>query len=174
MLISENNMAKPVQNFSQKRLVPIIIMTNTLLLLFIFVIAIFAVQLKIISRSKSPLTESKPVNYSGIFKAGAVGEKEVVAADLPSVLYNTSGKIREIKTDRIIIFGSGSSFADQQPRDLTLLITSSTIIKTKDRSNSYKGSNGLTILQNGMEISVEGGENIRGKTEFQVNYINIL
>jgi hypothetical protein len=175
MLISENNVAKPAQSLLQKKVVPIVLITNTLLLLLIFTVAIFAVQLKVISRSKSPVTELKP-NYSGSFKAGIIGEEEASTkfAEFPQVLYNTSGKIKEIRTDRIIITGSGASFADQQPRDLILLVTSSTITNTKDGSKSYTGSSGLMILKSGMEILVEGAENIRGKTEFMANYINIL
>lgn len=123
-----------------------------------------------------PLTEE----VAEPFKAGEVGEvseeemKEKGISSLSPVVFNTSGVISEVKSDRLIVQGSGSNFSDQQPRELTLIFTDSTIINDPAKKSFYKGLKGLEKLKPGAKISIEGIENIRGKTEFKVSGINIL
>ncbi len=93
---------------------------------------------------------------------------------LPPVIFNESGTIKEIKKDSLVIAGTGYNFADQKPRDLTLKFTAVTKTKTKDKTKFWLGFEGLKNLAVGDEINFESPENIRGKTEFEVSYINKL
>jgi len=74
----------------------------------------------------------------------------------------------------LIVEGDGFNFADQKPRELTIIFTDSTITFEKNREIKYQGLTGLKHLKEGMKILISGDENIRGKTEFKVRTINIL
>lgn len=123
---------------------------------------------------KPPLVEETPEE----FKGGEVGEttetEEREVLPLPQVIFNTSGTILEVKADRLVAQGSGSNFADQKPRELTIIFTDSTTIFKTNQKVRYQGLDGLKYLTPGMEISIEGAENIRGKNEFRASIINIL
>ena len=119
------------------------------------------------------------------FGAGEVGEVMVkdektgeqaplVSPIMPLVISNTAGTIIEVKTDRVIIRGSGSNFADEKPRILTAVFTADTI--TFDKTSTFRqiGAVGLKRLEPGMQILIGSPENIRGKTEFKVKTIKIL
>ncbi len=119
--------------------------------------------------------------------AGKVGEtKETLAGEeivilppelggpprvLPPAIFNESGTIKEIKNDSLILEGTGYNFADQKPRDLTLKFTENTVTNAQDRTKQF-GFEGLTHLKVGDSITFESPENIRGKTEFEVSYVN--
>lgn len=111
-------------------------------------------------------------------KAGEVGEiseeemKEKGILPLTLVIFNTSGVISEVKSDRLIVQGSGSNFADQQPRELTVIFTTSTTTFGPTQGIKYQGEEGLKYLKIGEKISIAAPENIRGKTQFIVDYIN--
>jgi hypothetical protein len=105
-------------------------------------------------------------------KIGEPKEEEKPQAELPLVISNTTGTIKEIKEDRVIILGDGSNFADQKPRELTLIFTETTITFGPGQKVKYVGLEGLKYLKVGEEIRISSSENIRGKTEFLVNYIN--
>jgi len=106
------------------------------------------------------------------FGAGTVGE--VSDTDLPAAIFNTTGIIKEIKEDRLVAQGDGSNFADQQPRELTLIFTADTITFEPGQKVFYQGLEGLKYLKPGMNILIDGAENIRGKTEFKINTINLI
>jgi len=95
-------------------------------------------------------------------------------ASLPPVIFNTTGTITEVKADRIIVAGSGSNFVDQLPRDLNVIFTRETTTFSLGQTLQVQGFGGLKKLVPGMKISIQGDENIRGKTEFKARYINIL
>jgi len=109
------------------------------------------------------------------FGAGKIGEiTEEKNLSLPPAVFNTTGIINEIKKDGLIVQGSGSNFADQVPRTLTLIFTEATTVFEPGQKVFYQGLEGLKYLKPGMEILIDGDENIRGKTEFKTKTINIL
>ena len=113
----------------------------------------------------------KPGEIGEISEAG-IGKEEI--QPIHPVIFNTSGTILEIKPDRLTVQGSGSNFADQKPRNLTLIFSDSTLTMKLGTKIKYQGLEGLKYLKSGMEILIEGNENIRGKTEFEARYIQIL
>jgi hypothetical protein len=128
----------------------------------------------------TPITP--PETTEEILKPGEVGEPPEDqtpqlppgTSELPSVVFNTSGKIIEIKSDRLIVAGSGSNFADQKPRELTVIVDSLTTTMKLGQQIKYQGLEGLKYLSAGAEIIIESNENIRGKTEFRAEYVHIL
>lgn len=102
---------------------------------------------------------------------GPSGAPEII---LPAVILNSSGQIKEIKENGLIIAGDGPTFADLKPRDLTLLYTATTQTVSPDRTKIWKGLEGLKHLKVGQQIIFESPENIRGKIEFKVSYVNQL
>jgi len=106
--------------------------------------------------------------------AGQIGEIPEKEIRLPVSIFNTTGEIREIKKDRVLVWGSGTNFADQKPRELTLIFTKATLVFKQGQKKFYQGLEGLKYLKPGMKILIEGDENIRGKTQFKVRTINIL
>jgi len=116
-----------------------------------------------------------------ILAPGKIGEIEkteitegVQISELPQVIFNIEGTIIEIKTDRLIVQGSGSNFTDQKPRELTLIFTDETITFETGQKAQYQGMEGLKHLKIGEEVNISSPENIRGKTQFKVDYINKL
>ena len=103
---------------------------------------------------------------------GELGGPEKVI--LPPAIFNGSGLIKEIKETSLIIESTGYNFADQKPRDLTLIYNDYTKTIAGDMTKSIKGPEGLKELNLGEAITFESPENIRGKTEFEVLYINKL
>ena len=123
--------------------------------------------------TQKPSLGSPPIGQL-ILEPGETGEiqgqeaSEVLSVpNLPSIISNTSGIIKETKEDRLIVQGSGSNFADQESRVLTVVFTNSTITFNQDRKNRYQGADGLELLKTGMKVYIEGAENIRGKTNFK-------
>ena len=114
------------------------------------------------------------------FRSGNIGEipeEEIEAKEippLPPVIFNTTGIISEVEPNKLLVQGSGSNFSDQKPRELTLTFIDSTTTFDPEQKIQYKGLEGLKHLKEGMKISIEGAENIRGKTEFKASGINIL
>lgn len=113
------------------------------------------------------------------FKAGEIGEPETPeekenAPSLLLLIVNTTAQVKEIKENGIIALGSGSNFVDQKPRELTLLFTRETLVGKIGSRNFQIGLEGLKELKPGMQILIEGDENIRGKTQFKIKTINII
>jgi len=106
--------------------------------------------------------------------AGTIGEVSDQETDLPAAIFNTTGVIKEIKKDSLIAQGDGSNFEDGQQRELTLIFTAETITFEPGQKVFYKGLEGLKYLKSGMNILIDGAENIRGKTEFKINTINLI
>jgi hypothetical protein len=90
---------------------------------------------------------------------------------LPPAIFNESGQIKEVKEDSLVIAGTGYNFADQKPRDLTLKFSPNTVTNAQVGAKQI-GFEGLTHLKVGDSITFESPENIRGKTEFDVTYVN--
>jgi len=154
---------------------------TVILILFNLAIIIFWINFWIGLKKVSPKIVEKPVpkveEIPEEFKPGETGEPkegEKPLIELPLVISNTSGTVKEIKKDRLIILGDGSNFSDQKPRELTLILTDSTITFEPGQKIKYEGLEGLKHLKAGDLISISSPENIRGKTEFIVNYINKL
>jgi len=154
---------------------------TVILILFNIAIVIFWINFWVGLKKVSPpkITE-KPKQAEEIaepFKKGEIGEpkgEEKPQIELPLVISNTSGTVKEIKKDRLIILGDGSNFSDQKQRELTLIFTDSTITFEPGQKIKYQGFEGLKHLKVGDQISISSSENIRGKTEFIVNYVNKL
>jgi len=91
---------------------------------------------------------------------------------MPSVIFNTTGVVVSIQEDGIIIEGNGSNFEDQKSRNLNIKFTDKTITFEKGKVARYQGLDGLNYLFAGDKVSIESLENIRGKTDFSVSYIN--
>lgn len=110
-----------------------------------------------------------------LIKDEASGEEEpLVSSTMPPVIFSTTGVILDIESNGIAIRGSGTNFADNFPRDLTVIFTAETKTFNKNQSVSWKGEIGLSKLEKGMEVLVEGYSNIRGKAGFEVKTVNIL
>ena len=156
------------------------ILTVILILINVFIIIFwinFWLGLKKVSPPKIAEKPKQTEEIAEPFKKGEIGEpegEEKPQIELPPVISNTSGTVKEIKKDRLIILGDGSNFSDQKPRELTLIFTDSTIIFEPGQKIEYEGFEGLKHLKAGDLISISSPENIRGKTEFTVNYINKL
>lgn len=100
------------------------------------------------------------------------GTPEIV---LPMVIFNSSGRIKEIKEDRLVVVGDGTTFADLKPRDLTLIYISTTQTSSStDKTKIWQGLEGLKHLKIDQLIIFESPENIRGKIEFEVSYVKQL
>ena len=118
-------------------------------------------------------------------EAGSIGEvfvkdeetgEEVPlkTATMPPALFNFAGTVKEVLANGLIIVGDGHSFADNQPRELTILFRDETVTTSADRQGRFAGLVGLDHLTVGQRVLIESDENIRGKLKFQVNYLNIL
>lgn len=154
-----------------------------LILLDLFTI-FFCTSLFILFKNKpvsSPVTGKTPLQPGELaeeYKSGTTGEiseeeakqKEIIP--MPEAIFNTQGTISAVQADRLIVEGDGSSFADQQPRTIVVVFTDSTITFSPGQKTKYIGLEGLKTLKSGMNISINGDENIRGKTEFKARIIN--
>jgi len=131
--------------------------------------------LKKVSQPKITESPKQIEEIAGPFERGEVGEpkgEEKAQIELPPVISNTSGTVKEIEKDRLMILGDGSNFSDQKPRELTLILTDSTITFEPGQKVKYEGFDGLKHLKISDQISISSSENIRGKTEFTISYIN--
>ena len=171
------NLRKKIQSLSQtqQNLITVI------LILFNLAIIIFWINFWIgLKKVPPPKITENPKQVEEIatpFKKGEIGEPkegEKPQTELPLVISNTSGTVKEIKKDRLIVLGDGSNFSDGKQRDLTLIFTDSTVTFEPGQKIKYQGFEGLKHLKVGDQISISSSENIRGKTEFIVNYINKL
>lgn len=161
--------------------------TVILVLLHIFIIGLISVLFIRFSQKKCQTIKNsaKSVEISEQMKPGNTGEvmvknnetgkeESLVTSTMPLVIFDTTGKILEVKNDRIIVKGDGFSFADEQPRDLTIIFIDSTLTLGKDQTQRYEGLSGLKYLKAGMEIIIDSDSNIRGKTEFDARTVKIL
>jgi hypothetical protein len=150
---------------------------TVILILFNLAIIVFWINFWLGLKKVPPKIVEKPEEIAEPFKKGEIGEPkggEKPQIELPPVISNTSGTVKEIKKDRLIVLGDGSNFSDQKQRDLTLIFTDSTVTFEPGQKIKYQGFEGLKHLKVGDQISISSPENIRGKTEFVVNYINKL
>jgi len=93
--------------------------------------------------------------------------------EFPSVVFDTSGRIEQVKSDHLVVQGSGSNFEDKKPRTLALMFNESTIVMKLGAKDKYFGLEGLEHLRSSMDILIQGEGNIRGKTKFTISYIYI-
>lgn len=108
-------------------------------------------------------------------KPGTIGETEnPPVSELPPAMFSTTATIKEVTGMGLKVQGSGSNFNDQQARILTIVFINSTLTVKLGEKIRYQGLEGLKYLKAGMEVLIEGEENIRGKVQFQARYITIL
>jgi hypothetical protein len=175
------NLRKKIQslNQTQQNIVTVI------LILFNSAIIVFWINFWIgLKKVPPPKIVEKPEEIAESLKPGEVGEIKVkgetgqetplITPTLPLSIFSTTGVILEVKNDRVIVKGDGFNFADQKPRELTIIFTNSTLVFSKGQKMQYEGLAGLKYLKSGMEILIGSDENIRGKTEFKAKTINIL
>lgn len=122
------------------------------------------------------------VNFSGDkLSPGIIGELEGAntstensfVANFPEAIFNTSGKITDITDQTLVVEGSGSNFEDQQPRRLVVVFNSSTVVLRLGDNEKLYGFDGLNHLERGMNVLIQGQENIRGKIKFVAGYVYI-
>lgn len=121
------------------------------------------------------ITEEEALKQAQAGGTGELTEEQMKEQEIlppTPVISNTKGKITQVRLDTILVEGDGSNFVDKQPRTLTVKFTESTITYDSAKRISYTGLEGLKHLKFNMNVSVEGVENIRGKTEFFANAIN--
>lgn len=171
----------------------LLILIFAVILLFLYSLYSYLSFLKLKESVKPPESSESPTVYNPPaiqplpenLKQGATGEvkvkdeitqKEVplVTSDMPSVIFGTAGKIKEIKSDRLVVSGTGDNFADNISRLLNVIFTDGTITFGKSQANRYVGKEGLIHLKAGMEILIDSAENIRGKSEFNAKTINVI
>lgn len=101
-------------------------------------------------------------------------EVPLIDSNVPKIIFNTAGAVKEVRPDRLIVGGNGSNFADGRPRNLTLVFTSETLTIGKGESFRCFGEECLKHFKSGMKVSISSDENIRGKVKFKVKKIKIL
>lgn len=165
-------------NKNQKIVLTVILVTIHIVVITFLISCFLCPNKRKSSQSNQVLIKQEEIPEP--YKAGGEGElteEEIKNQNiLPplSVISNTSGKIIQVRLTSILVKGDGSNFVDQQPRDLTVNFTDSTITSNNTKNTSYSGLEGLKYLQAGMDIVIQGAENIRGKTEFYASIINII
>ena len=165
---------------------PKILVLTVIVIVIISGVLVFGLWLGKKSASPPPqetiTPTTTPETTDEIIKPGDVGELPPGeqpqlppgTPETPQVVFNTTGKIIEVQKDRLIVEGSGFNFADQKPRNLTVIFTSLTITFERDQQTKYQALEGLKHLKVGIEILIDGEENLRGKTEFIARTINII
>jgi len=93
---------------------------------------------------------------------------------IPSSIFSTTGKIIEVNEEELVVDGSGTNFADGTARRLTCAFLETTLTLTRNPVKYYKGKDGIDKLQKGAEVLLMSGQNIRGKTEFNLKVVKIL
>lgn len=154
-----------------------LIVIVTLLVVVVVMGALLFQKQKTLEPIKPPLPLSSSVPANKVLEPGAVGEtgeNGTSSANLPAVIFNVAGTIKEIKSDGVTVQGGGSNFSDQKARELAVIFTASTIVFEPGQKVRYQGIDGLKYLKPGMKILIAGAENLRGKTEFEAKTINIL
>ncbi|GEM_PF-2629877 len=174
-----------MKNITQKQIVIFILIILIILIVLIAGIIlnyIFSPRSQI-SQFQTPQTRTPPITppIEEVLQPGTIGETEKSeilgegsVVELPQVIFNTTGKILQIQSDRIIVQGDGFNFQDQKPRELTLIFTEETLTFEPGQKVKYQGFEGLKHLKIGGEIAISSPENIRGKTQFIVGTINKL
>ena len=155
-------------------LTAILVLVNVGIIIFwIQLWANFTVPKNIVHEKPTPMLPE-------LLRAGNIGEltddemEERGISPIPSVIFNTSGTITQVKTDHLLVEGSNLNFVDKEPRTITVLFNESTQTAGSEQAVKHEGFDGLDYLEPGMKILIESNENIRGKVEFYANYINIL
>ncbi|MCK4781558.1 hypothetical protein KAS79_01365 [Candidatus Parcubacteria bacterium] len=174
-------MFKIILDFVKKYLLPLVIIV---LVIFVLLLMnhISVLNKEIASLYQKSLPETIKPQESG---AGNVGEIMVedeetgeqaplVSPIMPPEIFSTTGIIIEVKTDRVIIKGKGTNFADGKARVLTVVFTNETITFDKTSTFRQTGAIGLKQLESAMEVLIGSSENIRGKTEFKAKTLKIL
>jgi hypothetical protein len=168
---------KKIQSLSETQqniLTIILILVNVGIIIFWIN---FWVGLKKITPPKIAEKPKQAEEIAEPLKSGEIGEiaeeetEEKEILPLPQVIFNTTGIIKEVREDYLLVDGDGSNFLDKKPRVLTVKVTEDTVISEKGQKIWYKGFEGLKYLKVGEEITFQATENIRGKTEFFVDSI---
>ena len=138
------------------------------------------------SQNKAYVPAPEKQEVPDVLKAGQVGEVKAAgngsgdtgstgSNQLPPIVFNASGTITDIKSDRLIVKGDGSNFEDGVSRTLNVIFTpQATTFVSQDQKTKYQGLEGLNHLKVGDELLIDAAENIRGKAEFKVGTINLV
>ncbi|MDD5231675.1 MAG: hypothetical protein PHC43_10125 [Candidatus Marinimicrobia bacterium] len=89
-------------------------------------------------------------------------------------LFSAAGVIKEVLSNGLIVYTDGYTFADETPREVSVIFNDSTIVMSSDRQVRWVGSSGLYHLTPDIQIVISSDENIRGKLKYEAKYINIL
>lgn len=101
-------------------------------------------------------------------------ESSLISPTMPPDIFSTAGIINEIKSDRLIVRGEGTNFADNVSRNLIVIFSDQTLTFNKSQTFRWTGQQGLKQLQTGTQILIGSVENIRGKVEFIASTVNVL
>jgi hypothetical protein len=150
------------------------------LIFCIIIIVILSSALFLSSQKRRQEQPGKVITEKEVLEqaeAGTTGElteeqmkKRAILPPTP-VISNTRGKITQVRIDSILVEGDGSNFVDKERRTLTVKFTESTTTYDTVKRISYTRLEGLKHLVSGMNVSIEGAGNIRGKTEFFANIV---
>lgn len=122
------------------------------------------------SNGEAEAAFAEKLKAGNVGESGEAGNGSTQNTQLMPMIFSTSGVITEVKSDRLLLNGDGSNFADAKPRALTVIYAPETT--TFVSGINYMGLDGLKKLKTGDKVLVEGAENIRGKTEFSAGNIN--
>jgi len=164
--------------FRENKLMIVFVLLIVLLLLNIYLMSVIgfkrAFSLFLVEPPK-PLPVNNSTSGSGIFKGGDIGEKadSEKFSNLPLLIFTVNGPIKEVGLWYIVI-EAGSNFADQKIRDIKVIFTERTITMKIGGKEKYPALEGLKLLKPGMQVLIQAEENIRGKVEFNADYVFII
>jgi hypothetical protein len=163
--------------FRENKLMIVFVVLIVLLLLNIYLMSIIGFKrvFSLIEIREPPKPLPVTDSATGLFKAGNIGEKTEsdIPSRLPAVIFTVTGTIKEVGLWHIVIEAS-SNFADQKPREVRVIFTERTITMKLGGKEKYPALEGLKLLKPGIEVLIQAEENIRGKVEFNADYVFII
>ncbi len=109
-----------------------------------------------------------------VFNEDEGKEVPLKTGTMPIDIFSTSGVIKEVLNNGLIVYADGYSFADETPREVSVIFNDSTTVISSDRQVRWVGSSGLYHLTPDIQVVISSDENIRGKLKYEAKYINIL
>ena len=173
-------MFKNILDFTKKYHLVFIIVLLIFVLLLINHISVLNKEIASLYQESLPETISSQESGAGnvgevMVKDEKTGEEApLVSPIMPPEIFSTTGIVIEVKTDKVIVKGEGTNFADGKARVLTVIFTDETISFAKTSSFRQTGAIGLKQFESGMQVLIGSSENIRVKTEFKAKTIKIL
>lgn len=156
--------------FKKNNFFVIILVSLFVLIAIIFVLIAYNKKNSVQSQKVEAVSEVGLIKNS--LDEGDVGKVVSTESEMfENVITETYGVIQRIERDRVIVLGSGSNFEDGVEREITLLFVKETKVDDIETGFRHKGIEGLEYLEEGMVIDIVGVGNIKGKVEFEVDYI---